>query len=110
MDIRQIVSANLRQYRKAKGLNQQQLAELIDTTTKTVSDYEVGRTSPSYETIERIAVALEIPESALFGIGVTVIPAGPRGKLLHQINTTLSRMNEAQLARAAKMLEAFSGS
>jgi transcriptional regulator with XRE-family HTH domain len=110
MDIRQIVSANLRQYRKAKSLNQRELADLIDTTTKTVSDYEVGRTTPSYDTIERIAAALEIPEAALFGVGVSIVPSGPRGNLLHRINATLSRMNEAQLARAAKMLDAFAGS
>ena len=110
MHLRQIVSVNVRQFRKAKGFTQAKLAEEIGTSVKSVSDYEVGRIAPSYDVIEKIAAALDIPEPALFGIGVSVVPSGPRGKLLHRINATLSRMNEAQLARATKMLEAFAGS
>jgi transcriptional regulator with XRE-family HTH domain len=107
MNIRQIVSANLRQHRKAKGLNQQELADRIEKSAKSVSDYEVGRTTPSYDTIEKIARALDIPEAALFAVGVSIFPSGPRGKLLHRINAALAGMNDAELARAARMIEAF---
>jgi len=103
-------AVNLRQYRKAKSLKQWQLAERVGLGEKAISDYEVGRTIPAFETIDKLADALDIPAAALFGAGVTIVPSGPRGKLLHRINATLSRLNETQLARAAKMLEAFAGS
>jgi transcriptional regulator with XRE-family HTH domain len=110
MNIRQIVSANLRQHRKARGLTQQELADKIGKSEKSVSDYEVGRTTPSYATIEKIAEALGIPEAALFAVGVSIYPSGPRAKLLHRINAALSNLNQVQLARAAKVLEALAGS
>jgi transcriptional regulator with XRE-family HTH domain len=109
MNLRRVLGANVRQFRKVKGLAQDELAGLIDLATKTVSDYEVGRVALSYETIGRLAGALGVPEAAFFGVGASTSPAGPRGKLLHRINATLSRMNDTQLARAAKMLEMFTG-
>ncbi len=107
MNIRQIVSANLRQHRKARGFTQPELAEKIEKSPKSVSDYEVGRTTPSYETIEKIAEALDVPEAALFAVGVSIFPSGPRSKLLHRINAALSGLNDAELARATRMIEAF---
>ena len=109
MRLQKIFASNVRQYRKAKKLRQWQLAELIGVGTKAISDYEVCRTVPSLETIEKIAKALDVPEAALFGGGWAATPTGSRGNLVLRINTTLSRMNETQLARAAKMLEAFAG-
>jgi hypothetical protein len=43
-------------------------------------------------------------------VGADSLPKGDRGKLLRQISATLSKLNEAQLARAAKMLSVFAGS
>jgi len=102
-------AVNLRQFRKAKGLKQWQLAELVELGPKAISDYEVGRTIPSFETIHKLAGALGIPPAALFGGGMAIVPSGPRMNLLHRINATLSSLNEAQLVRVAKMLEAFAG-
>ncbi len=110
MRLEQVFAANVRHYRRAKKLKQRQLAELLGLGRKAISDYEVSRTKPDFETIEKIAAALDIPAAALFGIGAGFVPAGQRGKAIHRINATLSRLSDAQLAKAAKMLEVFAGS
>lgn len=53
-------------------------------------------------------MALNMPAPVLFGAD-TVPGTGERARLLIEINGTLSRMNEEQLGRAAKMLKAFVG-
>jgi len=100
-DSKKSFAANVRQYRRAKETQAMAIAELVGVGTKAISDYEVSRTEPAFDMIEKIANALEIPAAALFGIGAGFIPAGPRGKALHRINATLSRLNDAQLTRAA---------
>ncbi|MEJ1969244.1 MAG: helix-turn-helix transcriptional regulator [Rhizomicrobium sp.] len=109
MQLAQIFAANLRQYRRAKKLKQWQLAELVDLGTKAISDYEVGRTEPSFEIIARLAQALDIAPAALFGVGIGMTLSNQRGKFMNRINSALSRLNEDELTRAAKMLEAFAG-
>ena len=52
--------------RKAAGLSQKQLAELIDVDGSNprsrLSNYEVGRFTPSFDVIVRISKALDYPE------------------------------------------------
>jgi DNA-binding XRE family transcriptional regulator len=78
-------------------------------SSQTIGTIERGSAAASFETAARIARALDIPSAALFALGGDAMPKGDRGRLLQRINATLSRMNEAQLAKAAKMLEAFAG-
>ena len=46
---------------------------------------------------------------ALFGAGEEATPPGERGQLLTHIQATLAGMNDEQLRRAAKILDAFMG-
>jgi len=76
------------------------MAELVGVGTKAISDYEVSRTEPAFDMIEKIANALESLPPPCSESERGFIPAGPRGKALHRINATLSRLNDAQLTRA----------
>jgi transcriptional regulator with XRE-family HTH domain len=105
-----IFGTNVRQHRRAKGWSQDRLAERAGLSSQTISTIERGMAASSFETAARIAQALAVPPPALFAVGTPTLSNGDRGKLLLAINATLSRLNEAQLARAAKMLEAFAGS
>lgn len=109
MALQRIFGTNLRNQRKARGLTQEALAERVEVSIETIGKIERGVAAPSFATAEKIAVALDIPVIALFGAGDAVLPSGERGRLLERINTTLARMNEDQLARVAKMLEALAG-
>ena len=109
MDLKQAVGANVRHHRRARGMTQEALAERVDVSIETIGKIERGVAAPSFDTVERVAVALDLHPLALFGIGDDAAPKGERGRLLSRINMTLSGMNENQMSRAAKMLEAFVG-
>lgn len=109
MDLRTAFGAQVRHHRKASGLTQEELAGRVDLSIETIGKIERGVAAPSFDTVERIAAALSLPPLALFGVGAQASPAGDRGRLLARINSTLAGMNDDQLARTARMLEAFVG-
>lgn len=109
MDLKQVFGTNVRQHRRAKDLTQEGLAELIEVTIETIGKIERGVAAPSFDTVERLAAALGISPPALFGAGEDAMPKGERGRLLGHILSALADMNDDQMARAAKMLDAFMG-
>jgi transcriptional regulator with XRE-family HTH domain len=55
-------------FRKASGLTQIQLAELIDSNQRTLSHYETGRGYPPAPTIAALAEALDVSADELLGL------------------------------------------
>jgi transcriptional regulator with XRE-family HTH domain len=55
----------LKDARKRAGLTQKQLAERAGLHEMTVTQYEIGRRSPSLATVARLAAALHTTPSAL---------------------------------------------
>lgn len=108
MELQRLFGANVRHHRKAKGWTLEQLAGKIGVSRETIGKIERGVAAPLFETAEKIAAALGVPAPVLFG--ADALPGtGERARLLTEINGTLSRMNDDQLGRAAKMLKAFVG-
>ena len=66
LTLKQIFIANLKKYRKQQGLSQMGLSKICDTTSNYIGQIEMGRRIPSFEKIEKIAAALNIPPSLLF--------------------------------------------
>lgn len=99
--------ANLRHYRKAKGLTQTGLEEKVGLSLDMIGRLERGLTAPPFETIEKLANVRNIPEPALFGPNLMALPTGERGRLIKRINVRLSRMKEDELAQAERVLEAL---
>ena len=66
MTLQQVFIANLKRIRKEKGLSQMALSEMCNTTSNYIGQIEMGRRIPSFEKIEKIAEALEIPPACLF--------------------------------------------
>ena len=56
----------LTQQREIKGLNKRQLADLLDISPQVISQYEVGHTTPSVETIKKMASVLDVPYRFFF--------------------------------------------
>tara|TARA_R110002049_G_scaffold45305_8_gene132249 strand:- start:4707 stop:5054 length:348 start_codon:yes stop_codon:yes gene_type:complete len=52
------ISKNIKELRKAKGLGQENLAELISLSRSSISNIEIGKHQPSIFTIYEIAIAL----------------------------------------------------
>jgi len=66
-----IIAERIRIARKSKGFTQSQLAEKIGVQTAAVSKYEKGLVSPTFEQLQKIAVALDITISVLIGQEMT---------------------------------------
>ena len=64
----QILGKQIKKYRVLRGLRQSDLAELIFSTTNTISRIEIGGIGCSLENLLRIADALQVsPDALLFG-------------------------------------------
>jgi len=59
----------LRYHRKRAGLSQAQLAEKIDRQTNAVQRLESGDASPTFDTLERLSIALRVDVRDFFGSG-----------------------------------------
>lgn len=59
-NLRTIFSQNLKYYRIKKNLRQEDIAEKVGLTDKYISDLERAKFSPSLETIEKLAIALDM--------------------------------------------------
>lgn len=55
-----IVGKRIQMLRKAKGWTQKELAERLELATGTVQQYELGKRSPSVETLQSIAKLLGV--------------------------------------------------
>jgi len=66
MDIKSIFGENLKLYRKAKHLSQEQLSEKVDISVKHLSSIERGLTFVSADLLEKLANSLEVPAFYFF--------------------------------------------
>ena len=66
MDIKSIFGKNLKLYRKAKRLSQEQLAEKVDISVKHLSSIERGQTFVSADLLQRLAISVEVPVFCFF--------------------------------------------
>ena len=82
----------VRALRKRRGLTQAALAERIDRSEVALRAVERGASAPSFETLERLAIALRVPAAALF----------PASRLR---DGTRSREPERRARRIAAMTE-----
>ena len=62
-----IFTERLKELRKNKGLKQQEIAELLGVKRNTYSDWENGKTEPSFENLIKLADLLEVTLDWLFG-------------------------------------------
>jgi len=83
---------NIKFYRKEKNISQEQLSELCDCATSTIGCIEIGRQSPSFEMITKIADALEIHPADLF---------------LRNASTTVNNTKELLISELLPQIETF---
>ena len=65
-NLRILFGKKLRKIRRHKDLTQERLAELLGVSVEFVSNMERGVNAPSFETVEKIAEAFDLPFSELF--------------------------------------------
>ncbi|MFI3321617.1 MAG: helix-turn-helix transcriptional regulator [Rikenellaceae bacterium] len=60
------IGENIKKLRKARGISQQQLADLCDFETSNMSRIEAGKSNFTISTLNKIAIALDVPLINLF--------------------------------------------
>ena len=65
-DIAKVVGQRIRNFRTAKGLSQEKLAELSGCHPTYIGQLERGEKNATIESIEKISVALGVPLSTMF--------------------------------------------
>lgn len=70
-DIKEILAANLKEYRRKRGLTQEKLAEQADMSLHYLAMLELARKFPSGDMLERLAAALNIEAHQLVKAPVT---------------------------------------
>ncbi len=66
MDIKKELGEKIKRVRKARGITQEQLAEMINISPRSLSNIEVGGCFVKSETLEKIIDALNITTEELF--------------------------------------------
>ncbi|MDR3284822.1 MAG: helix-turn-helix transcriptional regulator [Treponema sp.] len=67
-DIREVLTANLKENRRKQGLTQEQLAEKADVSAHYIAIIETCKAFPKPEMLERLAKALDIETHQLFAL------------------------------------------
>lgn len=101
MDTKKLIGARIKELRKQAGLTQEQLGELVDLDARHLSRLEVGKHFPSLDSLERIAVALNVPLAEFFQFSTDESSAALRA----YISRFVKGANVAQLRLAVKAIK-----
>ena len=97
------VGDNIREIRKLRGLNQDQLAEMACLNRVTVAKYESGKVEPGAKALGRIADALEVTVDVLLGRGQQETP--PQPALDDSLVDLLVNLQPAQVQRVKDFVQ-----
>jgi transcriptional regulator with XRE-family HTH domain len=104
MSLQRRFAARIREIRRLRGLTQQQLAERINRSTNAISSLERGLSLPTFETLERLADALNAPVREFFDTDA-VDPDPKREALPTALKTSARGLSLDDLAFAQSMLD-----
>ncbi len=62
-----MIGKNIKRMRERRGLTQEQLAEKLNVSNKTVSSWEVDRTEPKMDMVDRITMVLKCQRADITG-------------------------------------------
>lgn len=102
MDTVRCVGVRIGAFRKRRGLTQAELAGRIGRTAESVSALERGRHTPSFETLQRLAAALDVPVREFFAPPGGGVAESPRqAALFSELLATARTLPPADLELAA---------
>ena len=56
----EVIGAKLRQLRKSRDMTQEEVAERVDITRSTISNYEIGRRTPHLKDLSKLAAVFNV--------------------------------------------------
>lgn len=98
----------IRDLRKERGLNQDQLAELANLNRVTIAKYESGRVEPGAQALARIADALEVSTDVLLGRSEEIIVPVERPQTVEAqiISGGIDKLPKEQREQALNIMKA----
>ena len=94
-----MLSENIRNIRKAKGLSQEELAVKLNVVRQTVSKWEQGLSVPDSELLLALSEALETPVSTLLGETVSEPEAEDLKAISQKLEVINLQLSQQQLFR-----------
>lgn len=64
------IGERIRELRNDRGMTQKELGERAGIAEPTIRRYELGKLNPKFETVQKIAKALEVPTSCVYGMSI----------------------------------------
>lgn len=62
-----MIGDNIKRIREQHNLTQQQLANLLNVSDKTISSWEINRTEPKYEILDKLSAVFNVPKIEIIG-------------------------------------------
>lgn len=99
LDIRIILGQNIKKLRKLHGLTQEEFAEKIDVSLKTISLVENGKFFTSYENLGKICDVFKITPSVLFNTDFRYLQnlSQTRTEAINNLNIILNNVDDDKL-------------
>lgn len=108
MNLKGRVANRVRTIRKLRGLTQEQLANHIDRTVFAISQLERGLSLPSFETLERLSVALRVPVRDFFDSDDESSGMSPRRMQMTTIlDHTVRALSDDDLETTLRIIDAI---
>lgn len=103
MDIKKEVGEKIKRFRKKNGFTQEKLAEIVDISSRNLSNIELGLSYPKPETLEKIMFALNMTTEELFSND----NLKTEDELLNEINKFISeaKTDRLKLEKVYKILK-----
>lgn len=102
-DYKKILSQNIKEKRKALGITQYQLAEMLNVEDKYISRLETGTSTPSFALLEKL--------SNIFNIGLSELFLNEdytsKEELIETINSKLKLTNINNLTLISKIIDSI---
>ena len=93
---------NLRKLRKEKGLNQSELADILDLKQRTYNAYELGVNEPSIEVLKKLSSFFNVSIDYLVGNDIRGLTVYSEEQ--NQAINMLVQLNELNLSRASSYI------
>lgn len=102
------VGHRVRALRRQRGLTQAALAERVDRSEVALRAIERGASAPSFETLERLTVALDVPAAELFPRAHFISATERHARNLALFIALASKLRENDLEMALDIVRAVS--
>lgn len=95
------IDKQIRTARKEKKLTQKELGTMLGISQQQIAQYETGKRHPKLGTLQKIAVALEVPLYQLTEMSYDLAPA------LNGVTVELQNMNQMEQEQVQRLLKYY---